>query len=879
MLKYLRLWILAICLVITPSFCEEVGYVFSDAGDFELSNVTVSHANLTDTVTFTTAGTGGSGGSYVSNKKVGELQQIFDQRIEAEKVVNDAQDIIVGISPGDHTIDQVCLIYATIKNSWVLTGDPRGIDYYRFANETLRQGRKVNRIGAGDCDDFALLMASMVESIGGSTRVMLAYSPSGSHAYAEVYLGKMGSDNVNKLKEWLKLKYDVSELSAHWDKETGDVWLNLDWGKNIAVAAYPGSSFFDATEHIPIYIKNDTERYPLNPSPMALFTHSVQANAGEPVNFNASESLDMAGINEFEWNFGEGKGIVRGPEYNISYTYTKSGIYNVTLKVRDDQGAENSSTSVIYVNNPPLVEFTVSPEKPKFGELVTFDSSPSNDSDGQIVERYWNLDNLVNSWEETIEKRYSKSGLHWVNLTVTDDKGARRTKSLHLRVNEPPVANFVPDRQDVNVGESIIFDATSSKDLDGEIIDYIWDFGDGTPAENKSLVRHAFTSGGDKTVTLFVEDSDAAKSTVTCLIRVNNPPTAAFAYQMKEGNKVEFNASSSNDEGGKIASYKWDFDDYSGIIEAKKSKMVHDYDDAGQYNVTLTVTDDKGSTDSISQLINLETASEPPAAMEATNKAPIAEFTYTIYSLNKTIKRVLFDAAASRDPDGVIRSYKWDFGDSFAQEAARSNIAHTYDEPGQYTVILTVTDNKGSTGSFSQFIDLEPVEPAQPAESENRPPVITILAPDVPSPQPAGTQITWTVDAYDPEWDVIYYQYFVYQENLSMAWNSKENGWTINNKFVWNTQELGYCNYLVTVWVRDGKHADIWNFDDSATFLFTITQPSISATPAVSTTQESLSNSTATSRSSFVDVRRYKDKIGPGGELSGVPPGMGGVGL
>ena len=717
--KFLHLWILALCLVITPAFCEDVGYVFSNAGDFELTNVNVSKVNLTDTVKFTTAGTSGSGGSSVSDKKVGELQQIFDQRIEAEEVFTDAQKMIMGAPPGDHTIDQVCLIYGTIKSSWHFQSDYRGGDYYRFANETLRDGIDAKSIGAGDCDDFALLMASMIESIGGSTRVMLAYDPTGSHAYAEVYLGKIETYKVNEIKKWLMLKYGVSELYTHKDKETGEIWLNLDWGKNIAAVAYPGSAFFSASEHIPIYIKNDIERSPLNPSTMALFANQQQATAGEPVNFNASQSLNIDEINEFEWDFGEErKEKERGR--NVSHIYVKGGVYNVTLKVRDNQDAENTSTSVIYVNNPPRAEFTVSPEKPELGKIVTFDSLPSNDSDGQIVERYWNLDNKVNSREETIEKRYSKSGLYWVNLTVIDDKGARRTKNLHLRVNEPPVANFVPDREEVNVGENIIFDATSSKDPDdGTLVNYTWDFGDESPAENKIKVKHAFTSGGEKTVTLVVKDNDAAESDLfSCQIKVNNPPLAAFTYQRKEGNKIEFDATSSKDEGGNIVNYKWDFDDYYGIMEAKKSKMVHDYDDPGQYNVTLTVTDDKGSIGTSSQLINLESAPQEPATVvetivEPTNHAPIAEFSYTVNDLS-----VSFDATASRDPDGGISRYRMDFGDGgyleIAEGSAINNMVHDYPTAGQYYVTLTVADDEGLTGGLSQTIDLKPPEPAQP---------------------------------------------------------------------------------------------------------------------------------------------------------------------
>jgi len=791
--KFLRLWILALCLVTTPAFCEEVGYVFSNDGDFELTNVNVSKVNLTDTVNFTTAGTSGSGGSSVSAKKVDDLQHIFDQRIEAEKVFKDAQKMIVGAPPGSRTIDQVCLIYGTIKSSWHYQSDPRGGDYYRFANETLQDGRDSveKRIGVGDCDDFALLMASMIESIGGSTRVMLAYDPTGSHAYAEVYLGKIENYNVNEIKKWLMLKYGVSELYTHKDKETGEIWLNLDWGKNIAAVAYPGSAFFSASEHIPIYIKKDFDRDPLNPSTMALFANPQHATAGEPVNFNASQSLNIDEINEFEWDFGEGKGKERGQEFNVSYAYANGGVYNVILKVKDNQGAENTSTSVINVNNPPRADFTVNPEKPKLDDLVTFDSLPSNDSDGKIVERYWNLDNKVNSREGTIDKRYSKSGLYWVNLTVVDDKGARRTKSLHMRVNQPPVAKFVADPKEVNVGEIISFDATSSLDPDGEtLVNFTWDFGDEISAENKNKVGHAFTTGGDKTVTLIVEDNDSAKSDpFSDEIKVNHPPSAEFTYLIKEGLKIEFNASLSKDEDGEIARYEWDFGDYYGPQGSKKSKMVHNYDEPGQYTVTLTVTDDNRSTGIFSKSINLEPATpEPPVVVEPTNEAPIAEFSYTVDS-----SKVSFDASASRDPDGIISRYKWDFGDDTGiLEATKSRIVHNYDDHlarynrTQYMdVSLTVTDDKGLTGSFSQTIDLQPPEPAQPVETENQPHVanftMSSLSPNIGQSHKAALSLGWDIFSEPLSNGEVLWTVF---DNRNLQVNFELNGASPNHKYI-----------------------------------------------------------------------------------------------
>lgn len=55
---------------------------------------------------------------------------------------------------------------------------------------------------------------------------------------------------------------------------------------------------------------------------------------------------------------------------------------------------------------------------------------------------------------------------------------------------------------------------------------------------------------------------------------------------------------------------------------------------------------------------------------------------------------VLFDANQSRDPDGRIASYQWDFGDgSGAQGPDKARVVHRYLEPGAYEVVLTVLDD------------------------------------------------------------------------------------------------------------------------------------------------------------------------------------------
>ncbi|GAG95218.1 unnamed protein product, partial [marine sediment metagenome] len=81
----------------------------------------------------------------------------------------------------------------------------------------------------------------------------------------------------------------------------------------------------------------------------------------------------------------------------------------------------------------------------------------------------------------------------------------------------------------------------------------------------------------------------------------------------------------------------------------------------------------------------------PPAA----NKKPVADAGPDQKAWVDTT--VYFDGSNSEDPDGSIISYKWKFGDG--KTASGKTASHTYSEPGDYTVTLTVKDNRNAEDS------------------------------------------------------------------------------------------------------------------------------------------------------------------------------------
>src|SRR5207249_2071010 len=153
-------------------------------------------------------------------------------------------------------------------------------------------------------------------------------------------------------------------------------------------------------------------------------------------------------------------------------------------------------------------------------------------------------------------------------LTVTDSDGFTATASAVLSVRPLlwPTASFAASATPVAPGANVTFDASGSSDSDGTIVRYTWDFGDGS-------IDSGLTTGpaqpGTYLVRLLVTDSAGLRDTkpMNVVVRQNQPPVAVLAItptRVNPGDPVAFDASSSNDPDGSIASYAWVFGDGTG---------------------------------------------------------------------------------------------------------------------------------------------------------------------------------------------------------------------------------------------------------------------------------------------------------------------------
>jgi hypothetical protein len=110
-------------------------------------------------------------------------------------------------------------------------------------------------------------MAALIESIGGTTRIILARNnTTGGHAYTEVYLGQLDSDNnhIDDIVNWLKDLYETDKIFAHIETDTKEVWLNLDWGRDVDGNAHPGGPLYPGDMHIVVRINPNATKTAVN---------------------------------------------------------------------------------------------------------------------------------------------------------------------------------------------------------------------------------------------------------------------------------------------------------------------------------------------------------------------------------------------------------------------------------------------------------------------------------------------------------------------------------------------------------------------------------------------------------------------------------------
>jgi large repetitive protein len=287
------------------------------------------------------------------------------------------------------------------------------------------------------------------------------------------------------------------------------------------------------------------------------------------------------------------------------------------------------------VNEDPKAVIEASPREGSAPLSVSFNSQYSRD-DGTIVEYHWNFGDPMNTQsalDSASTHTFSNPGTYLVKLTVIDDEGAVDTEQIAIVVTDaPPIAQASVNNEAPLPGVSVVFSATGSYDLQGEIVEYHWEFGDGT-TDTGQIVQHTFNEGKYYIVTLTVTDESGLKAQTHLGMNVQPGQTSgescgdsggsscggdiqplaiitskyfSCTSNGEVGEAITMDGSASRPAEGKMVSYHWDFGDGSTATGAAVS---HVYATSNTYIITLTVFDEGGGVGTAKGAISIGNAS------------------------------------------------------------------------------------------------------------------------------------------------------------------------------------------------------------------------------------------------------------------------------
>jgi len=407
---------------------------------------------------------------------------------------------------------------------------------------------------------------------------------------------------------------------------------------------------------------------------------------------------------EFYW-YVSGNEAFDSDKRTYTHTYTKADDYLVELIVFNTQGQSDTATLNVTVRKPLQACFMLTPNACYVDSChIAFDatcSEPQND----IIEYEWHFGNgnsVKGADKEEVKHEYNKVGTYTAKLIVTNSKQVKDSVTKEIQVLETGdlMANFISDNDSVCYDNTcmVMFDASGTLPDVTEITNFEWIFGDGNRQEGaaKIQVAHQYSNADTYTATLKVTNGNGETASANKSIEIREKLTADF--NITGGcNATNCGVSfiSNANPAATIVSYLWNFGDGN---TSTQTNPTHTYLNAGNYQVTLTVTDDKGKTSiKISEVIQIFGA--PTATFSAKCECNLS----TDGDCN-----IAFDAGDSNSPGSPIVSYKWDFDGDGRFDVSKDNdfTNYVFETEGSQNVTLKIENEAGLSHETSKTINV-----------------------------------------------------------------------------------------------------------------------------------------------------------------------------
>jgi choice-of-anchor B domain-containing protein len=278
----------------------------------------------------------------------------------------------------------------------------------------------------------------------------------------------------------------------------------------------------------------------------------------------------------WSWSF-PGGNPATSTEAAASVTYDAPGVYDVVLTVVTGDGTTYAieKPGFITVNAAPSADFNYVVN----GAVVTFSNLSGNGS------YTWNFGDGSTSSEENPVHSYQQVGTYTVTLSAENSCGAVTYSQVVEITAVPPTAAFSASVTSGCAPLTIQFSDLSNGNPDN----WTWEFPGGNPATSTEQ-NPAVTYDLPGVYNVLLKISNAAgqsQAELSQLIEVGDKPSANFGFNASDENLIFTNLSVN------ASSYVWDFGDGTTSTEGNPT---HSYSMEGNYEVTLSATNDCGTS-------------------------------------------------------------------------------------------------------------------------------------------------------------------------------------------------------------------------------------------------------------------------------------------
>jgi len=326
----------------------------------------------------------------------------------------------------------------------------------------------------------------------------------------------------------------------------------------------------------------------VHPQPVADYDSSLFEGCQPlPVNF----INQTTGATGYVWDFGDGNVSTLS---NPLHIYADSGQFNVTLYTESSFGCRDTAYGTVVVHPKPVADFTYTPAFSCVSPVNVQMQNLSTDPTGSL----WDFGAQGTSTFIDPSITYAQPGSYPIQLISTSAFGCKDTMVKNYEVYPTPEAIPLIADPTACVGEPVPFTHAS---LNG--VYYQWQFGDGDSTDIASPI-HIYSAPGVYSIQLVVVGAGGCSDTaiVQNAISVLNTPVASFNY-IKDPDPYNYGLVHFTNGSSGGTTYNWDFGDGNTSPLVNPS---HQYQNYGEYIVTLIVTNANGCADTATQIIYVD---------------------------------------------------------------------------------------------------------------------------------------------------------------------------------------------------------------------------------------------------------------------------------